>query len=85
MLIKVQFNKSTMCMDTTFAHLQEVTIRETNVSPYTGEYNVTPRINEQTLPTAQKLMTENVKIKPIPYFETSNNSDGKTIYIGTEV
>ena len=85
MLIKVQFNSNNMCIDTTFAHLQEVTIRENNVSPYTGEYSVTPRINEQMLLTAQKLMTENVKIKAIPYFETSNNSDGKTIYIGTEV
>ena len=85
MLLNVHFSSTNMRMDTFFENLQEVTIRENNVSPYTGEYTVTPKIHEQTLLTAQKLMTENVMIQAIPYFETSNSSGGKTIYIGMEV
>lgn len=95
MLLKVQFSESTvgvnvkfssdsMRVDTAFADLQKVTIRE-DALPYTGAYDITPRIDEQTLPTAQKLMTEDLKVKAIPYFETSNASDGETVYIGSEV
>lgn len=53
---------------------------------YEGTYEITPLANEQTtLLTAQKFMTDNVAVKEIPYFETSNQSDGETVYIGTEV
>lgn len=52
---------------------------------YEGTYEITPLANEQTtLLTAQKFMTDNVTVKEIPYFETSNQS-GSTVYIGTEV
>ena len=82
--VKVNFSSDSMRVDTAFADLQKVTIRD-NATPYTGAYDITPRIDEQTLPTAQKLMTEDMRIKAIPYFETSNNSDGETVYIGSEV
>lgn len=49
---------------------------------YKGEYEVTPKIAEQTLLTKNKILKENVKIKSIPYYETSNVSGGNTIYIG---
>lgn len=48
---------------------------------YTGEYNVIPKIEAQSLPTADKHLTDNVTVEPIPYYEVSNQK-GKTIIIG---
>lgn len=56
-----------------------------NVEEYKGQYEVTPKVEEQTLLTAQKVMRNDIKIKEIPFFEVSNNSGGKTIFIGNEV
>lgn len=49
---------------------------------YPGPYEVTPHSYEQTLETAQQLMMDNVTVHEIPYWETSNLSDGLTAYIG---
>ena len=53
--------------------------------PYEGEYEVTPKISSQILPTAKKLMKDDVTIKSIPYFDVSNPAGGQTIYIGSEL
>lgn len=52
---------------------------------YVGDYEVTPKTSEQTLRTKDKHLTEDVTIKSIPYFETSNNSGGNTIYIASDL
>ena len=39
----------------------------------------------QTLPTAQKYMEKDLTVNGIPYYQTSNASNGETVYIGTEV
>ena len=53
---------------------------------YDGKYNVIPKAFEQTtLNTANKLLHENVVISEVPYYETSNNADGVTVYIAKEV
>ena len=52
---------------------------------YSGEYEVTPKVNEQELKTKDKHMTDNVTVRAIPYFDTGNNSGGRTVYIGNEV
>ena len=49
---------------------------------YEGEYEITPRTETQTLPTKQKNMKNDIQVKAIPYFETSNIQNGKTVYIG---
>ena len=50
---------------------------------YTGEYHVIPApYDEQTLLTNQKLMTDDVTVAAIPYYETSNLSGGYTVFIG---
>ena len=54
-----------------------------DVPLYEGEYEVTPAVGEQILPTAQKLMEENVTVKAIPIFNVSNTSGGSTFYIAT--
>lgn len=49
---------------------------------YDGEYEVVPRaFNSQTLKTANKLLTKDITVTEVPFFETSNEQDGKTIYI----
>ena len=50
---------------------------------YSGGYLVTPLpYVDQILKTENKKMTENVVVEKIPYYETSNAANGKTIYIG---
>lgn len=53
--------------------------------PYTGDYVMTPKTKEQTMQTKDKVMTDDVTIKSIPFFNVSNNSGGSTVYIGDEV
>lgn len=51
---------------------------------YEGTYVVTPMVDtEQTLLTADKIMADDVTVRAIPYYETSNQY-GKTIYIGED-
>lgn len=51
--------------------------------PYTGEYEVTPKVGEETiLQTKNKCMAENVTVKEIQIAEVSNSAGGKTITIG---
>lgn len=59
----------------------------TNVyEKYEGDYVVIPQRGQGTvLETAEKLMSDNVTVKEIPYFVTSNLAGGKTCYIGKEV
>lgn len=53
---------------------------------YNGAYEVTPLANEETvLNTAQTFMSGDVTVRQIPYYETSNETGGDTVYIGTEV
>ena len=50
----------------------------TGAEIYDGEYTV------HSLPTANKRLLKNITVEKIPYYETSNLSDGITIYIGDE-
>lgn len=47
---------------------------------YRGEYIVTPKVVSQSLETKNKVMSDDVTVLEIPYFETSNES-GTTVYI----
>lgn len=71
-------------IDTTFSEFQEVSIID-EIEAYDGPYVVTPAIDSQVLPTAQKRMIDNMTVKAIPYFQTSNPQMGETVYIGSEV
>lgn len=52
---------------------------------YDGVYSVHSAAHEmQELPTANKHLVKNITVEKIPYYETSNMSDGITIYIGDE-
>lgn len=82
--ILVNMDSNDQIIETEFMHYQEATIIR-DAEPYVGEYTITPSIHSQTLPTAQKYMTSDVTVKEIPYFETSNDYNGETVYIGSEV
>lgn len=52
---------------------------------YEGAYTVHSAAHEaQELPTANKHLVKNITVEKIPYYETSNTSDGITIYIGDD-
>lgn len=52
---------------------------------YEGAYTVHSAAHEvQELPTANKHLVKNITVDKIPYYETSNLSDGITVYIGDE-
>ena len=55
-----------------------------STDPFLGEYEVTPKVDAQTMPCAGKKMLKDVDIKAIPFFETSNEA-GTTVYIAAEV
>lgn len=51
--------------------------------PYSGEYFVVPKVDEQTiLQTAEKVMTKNVTVEKIPLYEAANSAGGNTLSIG---
>lgn len=53
---------------------------------YTGDYEIVPQAFEkQVLHTANKLCTADITVTAVPYIEVSNRSDGKTVYIASEV
>lgn len=59
---------------------------DSTVPVYDGIYEVTPLAFKQTtLNTNGKLMKNNVLVKEIPYYETSNLSGGNTVYIAGRV
>lgn len=51
---------------------------------YDEIYEVTPSVEEQMLKTEGKLLSKNILIHAIPYSETTNKSDGITVYIATK-
>lgn len=51
---------------------------------YSGPYDITPLLSAQTLPTAKRLLQQNITIKKIPQYEVTNDSNGYTLIIGEE-
>lgn len=49
---------------------------------YTGEYTVRPEVDQQTLPTATKLMRDDLTVLAIPRHEVDNAAGGQTCIIG---
>lgn len=49
---------------------------------YEGPYKVTPRaFDSVVLETRDKSMYDDVTVRPVPYYETTNESGGYTVYI----
>lgn len=54
-----------------------------NYDIYTGQYEITalPEV-EQILRTEKKILLADIVVKPIPYYEVSNDAGGITVSIG---
>lgn len=53
---------------------------------YSGDYKVVPKASgSQVLQTANKILKEDILVTEVPYWETSNESNGTTAYIAKEV
>ena len=57
-------------------------IHDDRAEEYDGTYIVMPEFYQQTLDTANKIMADDVTVKAIEVQRVSNDSGGKTIYIG---
>lgn len=67
------------------SHQVQVNGGASSASVYTGAYEVTPSASdEQVLSTTNKLLTQDVTVHTVPYYETSNLT-GETVYIASEV
>lgn len=66
------------------AYLDENTsLLPDDLEKYSGLYEIIPLpLMEQILQTANKVLTENVVVAPIPYATTSNSAGGYTAIIG---
>jgi hypothetical protein len=52
---------------------------------YGGPYEVTPKARDaQVLETEGKLMTDDITVFKVPYYETSNLFDGLTVFIAED-
>lgn len=80
-------SKLTTTNKTMIGAINELNSKQQNkdVDYYDGDYTVTPKVEKQELVTRQKFLTEDVKIKEIPFFEVSNNEGGQTVFIGKEL
>lgn len=55
------------------------------VAVYEGEYEVTPKLEKQTLETKNKLLNKDVTIKEVPVYKVRNNSGGFSVYVAKEM
>ena len=83
MKINVKFSGGSQSFKADFDNVQ--TVPEYVNDPYEGEYTVTPKVEAQTMFTKDKVMMDDVTIKEIPIYRTSNTSGGNTVFIGKEV
>jgi len=62
----------------------DTAIIEWQGEPYEGPYSVRPKVTSQSLLTRHKLMTDNLTVQEIPYYQTTNAQGGYTVIIGGE-
>ena len=56
-----------------------------DIPVYDGPYEAIPKVEAQTLTTAKKLMTDDVTVHGVPFYEVSNDQGGNTVYIAKEL
>lgn len=83
--LTVKFNENETTLKVGFNNFYGVTEKPPDVEFYTGDYTVIPKVEAQSLQTAQKFLTDDVTIKSIPYYDVSNTVGGRTVFIGKEL
>lgn len=56
-----------------------------NHEKYQGDYEVTPKVEAQTIPTKDKVLIDDMKVKGIEIHRVKNSSGGITVYIAKGV
>lgn len=79
MKMNVEFSELNSSFDVDFGEFIETVKILDEV--YEGEYDVIPSMEEQTLETKDKIMQDDVTVKPVPVYRVSNNAGGITVYI----
>lgn len=60
----------------------DIIVKVADADAYEGEYVIIPlAYDQQVLDTKDKLCRENIIVKEVPLWETSNLSGGNTVYI----
>ena len=54
----------------------------TPATDYEGDYDISPKFEDQTLPTKNKTLNADILVNAIKVSRVSNSTGGKTIYIG---
>ena len=55
---------------------------KSQADPYTGIYDIVPRVTAQSLPTRNRWLNRDVTVQAIPYHEVENTERGTTAIIG---
>jgi len=79
MQVQLAVNESKEYYDLSTSETINVSIND--IPDYEGSYVVVPEIRSQTLQTKDKKMTDDVLVREIPYYETSNIQNGITVFI----
>lgn len=81
---RAQFSENEQAFRADFGQVHRIT-EYVGGQLYEGEYEVTPKVESQSLPTKDKVLTEDVTIKAVPIYRVSNTSGGNTVYIAKEM
>lgn len=77
--IDTKFTESDQTLGVAFSGLQAIGEKK---EYYTGDYEITPKVNAQILPTADKVLTDDLTVKAIPIYKVANTQNGITVTIG---
>ena len=83
MQLSVDLLKNNKELEADFGEIYRASSNGSDLPNYDGDYIVIPKTSEQVLQTAQKVMLENIVVKEVPYYETSNTAGGNTVYIAS--
>lgn len=89
MRLRVDFSQESTALGVRFADKStfscgfgQLTEIGTDRQHYAGAYDVVPGREESVLETKDMVMDDDVTVHPIPFYQVSNLSGGKTVYIG---
>ena len=69
-------------VETTLILSEKIINRMVDVDYYDGSYDITPlAYDAQVLPTKDTYCDDDILVRQVPYYETSNLSGGNTVYI----
>ena len=52
---------------------------------YGGSYSVRPEVEAQSLPTAGRLMRQDLEVQGVPIYDVGNSAGGRTVYIAKKM